>query len=113
VALLTGAAPLLSTAHLIAVRHATCDHGETIEIEEIDGEAHRHAAPCIRGSTAAREHGHAHCSIAAHRHARLDEKPHAVAISPAALRLARAPAAPPAWRQIPILQLAPKSSPPA
>jgi hypothetical protein len=109
----TFSAPLLSTAHLIAVRHAICDHGESIEIVEVDGELHRHAAPCIRESAPAREHGHDHCSIAARRDVRPATQ-HFAAGSP--LRQA-SPLVEPrqavAVQQIAILQLAPKSSPPA
>lgn len=105
--------PLLSTEHLATVRHVTCEHGESVELVAPGGGEHqRHAGDCIREVSAASDHGHEHCLIAACRHAgtapALDACP---AVGVETLALAALPAAT-ASPQIALLLQAPKNSPP-
>ncbi len=106
--------------HLLLVSHATCEHGELIELVDRPAQGERHAA--ADGEDARREHvdlgsaeeqGHDHCDALAVRHGLAGVAPAVGApclltIAPAAALGESAGA-----RPVPVLALAPKSSPPA
>jgi len=111
VAALLAVGPLFDEAHRATVRHVTCvEHGELIEAA---------SSPAAEASNEARyvelalAHHHDHCSLAAHR---TSPAPLAQPLDPIGepVRAARDPLdpaiAPPA--PVPLLLLAPKSSPP-
>jgi hypothetical protein len=97
--------------HLLLVQHATCEHGELVDVSRQRGEheplAREQRADSKTGS------GHKHCDALAVRH-QIPEVGSAVAgaslvwIEPVAEGGERAE-----WRVVPILSLAPKGSPPA
>jgi hypothetical protein len=109
---------LFGVAHLARARHATCDeHGELVELSDQPSIA---ATPALAQSrveeaaTLATRHGHDHCTAAAHRQQRALS-----ATCSGAAPAARAPApsdplalASPLTRALPLLLVAPKTSPP-
>jgi hypothetical protein len=108
-----------SVLHLLLVQHATCEHGELVEVVGHPGERpralpddHRSEGPQIAVSHADGS-GHDHCDALAVRH-QLPEVGISVA-GPLLLSIAAAPACSERGetRPVPLLSLAPKSSPPS
>jgi hypothetical protein len=105
--------------HLLLVQHATCEHGELVDVSRQRGEheplarEQRAAAGQAELSDSKTGSGHKHCDALAVRH-QIPEVGSAVAgaslvwIEPVAEGGERAE-----WRVVPILSLAPKGSPPA
>jgi hypothetical protein len=111
-----------SLLHLLLVQHATCEHGDLIEVTSSAAEAAPAAAP-TRASAPSdqarieRSHGdnagHDHCDALAVRHRVPDV---GVSIAPSTLlpgTLIEAGGERGEARPVPLLSLAPKSSPPA
>lgn len=104
--------------HLLLVAHATCEHGELVEVASVAGESpeptadqdsDRDRAGAAHGDDA----GHDHCDALALRHLPSAIGPAIGAVS----LLTIEPFAPltrhDEQRPVPLLSLAPKSSPPA
>lgn len=112
---LTLAAQLASMAHGTTVTHVTCaEHGESMEVvASADADRHAHTGACVRAI--AGDSHHEHCVIASFRRERSTAAVATVRASAPILRgeasssdrFAHAPASP-----IPLILLAPKSSPP-
>jgi len=116
-ALLCGGGPLASVVHLLLVRHVTCvEHGELIDA---DGKAPARRAASEPGlevaDGGAPAHDHDHCVVLAHPPSS-DTAPSvevAAADAPVATSLAAPAHALGHPHPVPLLHLAPKSSPPA
>ncbi len=106
--------------HVALVPHRTCEHGQLVELVEVDRDAE---SVDVEGGDARREEGrslragaeeeHSHCAVQALLH-----RPAAVAAlpgEPACLSFAPVPSCEGAReaRPVPLLSLAPKSSPPS
>lgn len=109
--------------HLLLVRHVACEHGELVELVELARSAAAPASPeaeVIRESDAparleATEAGgsdHAHCDVLAVRHRPGDVTPAFGAASLLSIALPARLCPPGETRPVPLLALAPKSSPP-
>ncbi|MSP63424.1 MAG: hypothetical protein EXR72_24390 [Myxococcales bacterium] len=118
---LTLVGPILGTAHLAAVRHATCpEHGELLDVGGAVALPLAAAAaaaaeePAWRAAESA-DHEHEDCAIAAHRRTSTWvglAPPAALHNSAPTLVALQALSAPPGRRQS-LYRLAPKTSPPA
>jgi hypothetical protein len=113
--LLLAQGPML--LHLLLVRHVTCEHGELVELAppQADPAVTRESGPLPDRLDAADAGGsdHAHCDILAVRHRPGDVAPGVGApsllcVAPRASLSGRGES-----RPVPLLALAPKSSPPA
>ncbi|HEX3866261.1 MAG TPA: hypothetical protein VHV78_05880 [Gemmatimonadaceae bacterium] len=112
-ALLAGASPLLSAAHLAAVRHIRCaEHGELIDAGATESVGPSAAGARFAAVAANAGHGHEHCLAAVGRRGAtnltLAPTPH-VLPNATAHRLALPATAPP--RLTRLFRLAPKNSP--
>jgi hypothetical protein len=110
---------LAGVAHLALVQHALClEHGEFVHSDERGSWSavpHKESVtPTLRArDDAAAEHGHAHCSTAAHRREalRIEAAASEGVTPPAAFALAWPPCQAQSFGQA-ILRFAPKCSPP-
>jgi hypothetical protein len=108
---------LAGFAHLGAVDHVTCEHGELVDLD-------RHATPAVaahhdhesafHADSAAQGREHEHCFVSAMRRERAAVAAHATAPRLLTCDRPRAASAPrcDVAAPIPLLALAPKSSPP-
>jgi len=108
--------PLSSVVHQVLVRHAVCSlHGELIHDDGAAPERRAGADTAFEVAGASARHGHDHCQV-------LSLRPQGIGVAPAAAA-ASVPAGPGASdnpatavrlpHPVPLLLLAPKSSPPA
>lgn len=108
---------LSSVVHMITVRHSTCtEHGELIDSDGATPARRASADTAFEVADASARHSHDHCPVsAATPRGNLGVAPVAAASTPAAPRPSAGPArrAIPLPRPVPLLLLAPKSSPPA
>ena len=110
--------PLASLAHIVAVQHVACEHGELVEVGPRARGTSRatslHAGTAITAAPAAASHGHDHCLLAPMRRDRLGQnvpsaQPVLAVGTPCGASLAEANEPPP---PIGVIVLAPKNSPP-
>jgi hypothetical protein len=99
--------------HLLLVPHATCEHGELVEVAPQRRVAEARETPSSQPELkAGRSGGHEHCDALAVRH-RVSEVAPAIA-GPSLLWIEpiASPGERPEMRAVPLLSLAPKGSPP-